>query len=200
MNTQTERVVEIPWLLSRVGTPENVLDIGAIDSSYIQDLRDVASEQVVGIDTRREALPKGVELVVASVGKLPKDWNNKFDLVTCVSVLDHIGLEAYGNEEKKGELEKACKEIARVCSDRFLFTVPFGIDHVTSHPGGGQRVFDRKALGILFPRNIWTWKASTYWKLNEAGDYIQASMIDVKDCTYAEYRAAAVVAMELVKK
>lgn len=198
-NGQTERIVEIPWLLSHIGDAKDILDIGSADARYLNDLQ-ANGARVACIDTRVFNAPPEVKIVVGDAGDMPEFESNSFDLITCVSVLDHVGLEAYGNHLDPLKLDRVIAEMHRVlkAKGRLLLTVPFGRDHVTTHPGGGQRVFDIKSLLDLFPAGKWNWLRVDYWKL-EGDDYNEAEHKDVEGSEYAQYRAGAVVGLELAK-
>jgi glycosyltransferase involved in cell wall biosynthesis len=199
-NGQTERVVEIPWLLSKLGTPKRILDIGSADAWYLPALVKTGA-QVTGIDTRLFDAPKGVTAIVGDASEYLADAPfDLVDLITCISVLDHIGLEAYGNAADENKLTQMVENMrfALVPGGRLLLTVPVGRDCLTTHPGGGQRVFSREALNDLFADGKWQWASASYWVLvNEA--YVLADWETVKDVEYATYRAGAVIGLELVR-
>lgn len=198
-NGKTERIVEIPWLVSHIGDASEILDIGSCDARYLNDLQGNGAK-VTSIDTRYYQAPEGVKVIVGDAAELPEGLSESFDLITCVSVLDHVGLEAYGNHLDPLKLDEVVSEMHRVLKPggRLLLTVPFGRDCVTTHPGGGQRVFDAKSLLELFDDKRWQWLGVTYWKL-ESDEYNEAEWNDVKDAEYATYRAGAVVGLELAK-
>lgn len=205
---KTERVVEVPWLISHIGEPRNVLDVGGVDSSYIRELISRASGKVTAIDTRHPDGISGlaIDFKICNAANMPHAWEQNFDLVTCVSVLDHIGLDAYGNRSEIGLLERAVSEIARVTTigGRLLMTVPFGRDCTTDHPGGGQRVFDRESLRELFAGQ-WEVISESYWRMiigdidryELPDDYLSCTLQEAIGAEYQTYRAGAVVAMEL---
>lgn len=196
-----ERVVEIPWLLSRLGKPARILDIGSAFASYLTAMLEVCGE-VVALDTHPFNTVDGVQVVLGDASDLPEDWSNHFDLVTCVSVLDHIGLEAYGNSANLQALQLSSCEMLRVLQPggRLLVTVPFGQDRVTIHPDGGQRVFGIEALHSLFPLNTWNWLGVWFWNLS-GDEYLPSNEESCKAVGYdSSYgRAESVVAIELEK-
>ncbi len=126
-----ERVVEIPWVLSRLRSGR-VLEVGYAfaEPAYVAAL--VASDrgELVGVDLVAADVP-GLEAVVADARELPFP-DASFDQVLLVSTLEHIGAdnEVYGVE---GELDEggrgaALRELRRVLrpSGRLLVTVPLG--------------------------------------------------------------------------
>jgi SAM-dependent methyltransferase len=201
---ETERVVEIPWLLSKLNHPNRILDIGSCDATYLPDLLTAGAAEVWALDVRPFQAPPGVRAVVCSAAEMPSHWTGYFDLLTCVSVIDHVGLDAYGQAEQPGLLEQVCAEMYRVLAPggRLLLTVPFGRDHTTTHPGGGQRVFGLPALQDLFPLTRWDDLSFSVWRLE--GDIYQRVPInrvwkDAAQAEYAGHRAGAVIALELEK-
>jgi SAM-dependent methyltransferase len=197
--TIDERSIEIPWLLARLGRPKHILDVGAAHARYLEAMLSTGSK-VIALDTHLFNAPPDVQVFVGNAAAMPDEWSDRFDLVTCISALDHIGLSAYGNPADPEALEKSAHEMWRVLrpGGQLLLTAPFGRDHVTSHPGGGQRVFGIDALRALFPANHWHWRGTWFWKL--IGDeYILADELACAACEYDGLRAQSVVAMTLEK-
>jgi hypothetical protein len=198
--SDTERQVEVPWMLEQV-VGGVVLDIGSMDSRYLDDLAERAGELWLA-DPRLTAgpLPQGIFVFTGRGDQLPAEWAGKFNTVVSVSTLDHIGLNAYGQTAVDGMLEDTVASIARVtrAGGKLIITVPFGRDHVTLHPGGDQRVFDRASLRRLFSPGQWQWQDVAFWKL-EQDKYISAAEEDVTGAEYAGWRAGAVVGLTLVR-
>lgn len=132
----TERVVEIPWVLSRWKGEKRVLDIGTAFGLplYMHELMKLGASQLHGVDVAPVKI-KGVIMTQADVRKMPfpDSW---FELVTCISTLEHIGLEdPFGTplaDKTPGDVA-ALKEMARVLAKggRILVTVPFGrLEHL----------------------------------------------------------------------
>jgi SAM-dependent methyltransferase len=125
-----ERVVEIPWVLARLGSGR-VLEVGYAfaEPAYLAALLRAAPGELVGVDLAERHV-EGVEGVVADVRALPFP-DASFDQVLLVSTLEHIGADntVYGIEEavEGGPLE-ALKELRRVLrtDGRLLVTVPAG--------------------------------------------------------------------------
>lgn len=193
----TERSVELPWLISRIGYPRRLLDIGSADAVYIGLLYELCRELAL-CDTREFTPTVPAMTYVGSAAQLPDVWAGQFDLVTCISTFDHIGLEAYGNGQDGDLLCETLNEIERVTvqGGRLLLTVPYGRDQITTHPGGGQRVFGKAALAGLFRGRPWEALSVLVWKLH--GNYYTPSTLDeCAQAEYAEWRAGACVAMEM---
>lgn len=201
--TNNERRVEIPWLLSRLGTPRRLLDVGHADADYAPELIAAGTEEVALQDVRHfrprhvERLPRHAALYVWPV-PWPSAWTGHFNLITCVSVLDHVGLDAYGQQEDALALPLLWAEIARCLAPggRVLLTVPVGRDLWTTHPGGGQRVFSQESLYLL----LTGWHLDvTLYRLSGDTYGPVGSWANVRDAEYAAWRAEAVACVEVTK-
>lgn len=133
----TERVVEIPWVLSRYRGERRVLDVGSSFALpfYLDELRRLRIEELHGVDLAPRTIP-GLRLARADVRRMPYA-DGYFDLILCVSTLEHIGFVnvVYGIEtplDPEGDLQ-ALREMKRALAPagRVLVTVPFGLagDH-----------------------------------------------------------------------
>ena len=148
-----ERVVEIPWVLSRLRTRGRVLDVGYAfaEAAYLAALLR-ADVDLVGVDLAERDV-EGLELVQADVRSLPF-VDRSFDQVLLVSTLEHVGADnsVYGIEGDRddGAREAALRELARVLTRNgsLLVTVPLG------EPGdhGWFRQDDERGWTSLFTR------------------------------------------------
>ena len=125
-----ERAIEIPWALSRLPA-ERVLDVGTANAepAYVAALIRAAPRELVGADLAAADVP-GLRTVVADVRRLPFP-DRSFDLVLCVSTLEHVGRDnrVYGVEaEVEGGIDAALTELRRVLDrgGRLVVTVPTG--------------------------------------------------------------------------
>jgi len=148
-----ERVVEIPWVLSRLRTRGRVLDVGYAfaEAAYLAALLR-ADVDLVGVDLAERDV-EGLELVQADVRSLPF-VDRSFDQVLLVSTLEHVGADnsVYGiaGDRDDGAREAALRELARVLTRNgsLLVTVPLG------EPGdhGWFRQDDERGWTSLFTR------------------------------------------------
>jgi len=149
-----ERVVEIPWVLSRLRTRGRVLEVGYAfaEAAYLAALLR-ADVELVGVDLAVREVA-GMETVQADVRALPFP-DRSFEQVLLVSTLEHVGADnsVYGIEgepEQDGTREAALRELARVVGHdgSLLVTVPLG------EPGdhGWFRQDDERGWTSLFAR------------------------------------------------
>lgn len=127
----SERVVEIPWVIRRLRSadrPLRVLDVGtafAPDAYKWLLLR--LSHTVEAVDLAHARIP-GIKSHIADARELPFA-SDSFDVATCISTLEHIGLDNdhYGIQSGgDGDVRALC-ELGRVAR-RVLVTVPAGCD------------------------------------------------------------------------
>jgi SAM-dependent methyltransferase len=152
-----ERVVEIPWVLSRLGHGD-VLDVGYAfaEAAWIAALLRAAPRRLVGVDLAGRDV-EGLKAVVADVRSLPLP-DRSFDQVLLVSTLEHVGADnaVYGldevvaAEDGAAARRQALGELRRVLrrDGRLLVTVPLG------EPGdhGWFRLDDLRGWSRLFAR------------------------------------------------
>ncbi len=129
-----ERVIEIPWVLARYDGETRVLDAGYAfaEAPYLAGLTALGATGLTGVDLVEAEVP-GLRSVVADLRELPFG-DGAFDLVLCVSTLEHVGRDntVYGlaAEHDDEGLAVALRELRRVLSrrGRLLVTVPCGED------------------------------------------------------------------------
>jgi SAM-dependent methyltransferase len=150
----SERVVEIPWVLSRYAGQRRVLDIGPAYALplYLRHLRKLRIPQLHGVDLTDKPV-KGLMMDRADVRQMPYA-DASFDLIFCISTLEHIGcdnarydIEALADPDGDA---RALAEMRRVLADdgRILITVPFG----RRQDYGWFRQYDRKRWDELLGR------------------------------------------------
>jgi SAM-dependent methyltransferase len=194
-----ERVVEIPWVLSRL-SGLRALEVGYAfaEAPYLAALLQSGFDELVGVDLAAADVP-GLTGVQADVRALPFA-DGAFDLVLCVSTLEHVGADnsAYGlDAEADGESRLAAlRELRRVLTPngRMLITVPCG------EPGdyGWFRQDDVRGWTRLFTRAGFFVEEQETYELTEAG-WRTAPELDTRDLRYGERgpAASAVLCAEL---
>lgn len=133
-----ERIVEYPWLISRLpkggGT---LLDAGsALNFAPLLNLPHLEKKVVHIVTLHPESncfWQKGISYAFADLRDLPFR-DNYYDQIVCISTLEHVGLntEIYTNEPieslQRGDYRVAAREIWRVLKPggRLYLTMPFG--------------------------------------------------------------------------
>jgi SAM-dependent methyltransferase len=126
------RMIEIPWVLARYGGEQRVLDAGYAfaEAPYLTALVRLGASELVGVDLAEREVP-GLRSVVGDLRALPFR-DGSFDLVLCVSTLEHVGADTsvYGYEGGPDDqgMARALLELRRVLTShgRLLITVPLG--------------------------------------------------------------------------
>jgi len=133
---ESERSVEIPWVLSRYRGEPRVLDVGyaSAEPRYLDALTALRVPLLVGIDLA--ASPRaGIRPIVADV-RAPALRPASFDLVLAISVIEHVGRDNtryIGERSDAADPEGDLVAIRALSSlltpgGRLLLTVPFGVE------------------------------------------------------------------------
>ena len=165
-----ERVVEIPWVLSRLRAAGRVLEVGYAfaETAYLGALLRSGVE-LVGVDLATRDV-EGMETVEADVRDLPFP-DRSFDQVLLVSTLEHIGADntvyGLGAEDHGDARVQALHELKRVlrANGGLLVTVPLG------EPGdhGWFRQEDEQGWTELFARADFFVEESEAYELVDDG-------------------------------
>jgi SAM-dependent methyltransferase len=165
-----ERVVEIPWVLSRLRGTGRVLEVGYAfaETAWLGALLRSGVE-LVGVDLARRDV-EGMDAVEADVRELPFE-DGTFDQVLLVSTLEHVGADnaVYGVDAERGSGARlaALRELRRVLrgDGRLLVTVPLG------EPGdhGWFRQEDERGWTTLFDSAGWFVEEIEAYELGDEG-------------------------------
>ena len=171
-----ERVVEIPWVLSRLRASGRVLEVGYAfaETAWLGALLRSGVE-LVGVDLATRDV-EGMETAEADVRELPFP-DRSFDQILLVSTLEHVGADntVYGIEAAAGvgARQEALQELRRVLrrEGSLLATVPLG------EPGdhGWFRQEDERGWTSLFARAGWFLEEVELYELGEEGWHASTS-------------------------
>jgi len=195
-----ERAIEIPWCLARYDGEKRVLDVGYAfaEPAYLAGLAALGARELVGVDLAEAEVP-GLRPVVADVRSLPFD-DGSFDLVLCVSTLEHVGRDTaiYAVDAPRADDgdEAALRELHRVLAPggRLLATVPTGVEEDL----GWQVQRPPREWIARFERSGWlVYEDELY--LHAADGWRTASLAEVESVAYggAGPGAGAILLAEL---
>ena len=130
--TLDERPIEIAWTLGRYRGERRVLDVGYAyaEPVWLGALLELGIPDLVGVDLVEREVPR-MRTVVADLRNLPFP-SRSFDLVFCVSTLEHVGADntRYGVDAERDPEGPglALRELRRVTArgGKILLTVPTG--------------------------------------------------------------------------
>lgn len=133
-----ERIVEYPWLLSRLEkAPGTVLDAGSALNFELLVNQPILEQKAMHVLTLHPESncfwKRGISYVFADLRDLPLR-DRYYDQVVCISTLEHVGLntEIYTSKRiehlLKGDYKLAARELWRVLKPggRLYLTMPFG--------------------------------------------------------------------------
>jgi SAM-dependent methyltransferase len=213
-----ERIIEYPWLFSRLPAGKaTLLDAGSVLNFEYLLRQPLLTEKKVHICTlapeERCFWDLGVDYLFEDLRKLPyrDEW---FDYIVCLSTIEHIGMDNslytdnQPREQKPGDFLGAVTELKRVLKPggTIYFSMPYG--KAISH--GWMQIFDEKMVEQLVQgfgpskhlREYFAYKPDG-WHRSNAVDCADARIFDIhhaKDYD-ADFAAAAraVCCIELKK-
>lgn len=157
-----ERLVELPFVFSQIemdGRGRRALEFGCTRSTLALQLASLGYD-VVGVDLRPYGLVHpNLSFFQGNVLDLDVGAENAFDLVTAVSVIEHVGLGAYGEEPAQRERERVISKLVDVLrpGGRLIVTLPVGRPSVDQfersfHPEEVFALFDEGRLDLIAER------------------------------------------------
>lgn len=189
-----ERIVEYPWLLSRipVGSGLLVLDGGsALNFPYLLDAPQLAEKRLVIQTLAPESTMAKRPNVSYVFGDLRETLyrDGIFDIVVSVSTLEHVGMDnakLYTQDDEHNQSQpddclRVVEEFRRVLKPggRFLMTVPYG----KAQDLGWLHQFDSQRLGHAIHAFGPSLKAATFYRYGPEG----WMLVDEDACAEAEY-------------
>jgi SAM-dependent methyltransferase len=188
-----DRAIEIPWLEKQLETIEYdwCLDVGAAGAWY-------KIPRCLGVDVRDE---EGVHFVMDAEDL--RELETQYDLITCISVIEHIGLRSpgYGTEFEPGKREKVFAAMYDVLSPdgTMLVTAPFG----KFETRGFLINFDASYWDAMIEEHVWASRIEEYFKWDKSEEkHFPSSREELKDVPFPPgrvYRSAGIVCARLVK-
>ena len=170
-----ERIIETPFVidaLAAIAKTSKILDLGCMESALPLFLAGLGFK-VTGFDFRQYPYRvPNFNFVQGSILNLPFE-KNSFDVATCVSTIEHIGIGFYSDPKEIISADiKGMSEIRRVLKPNgvLILTVPFGKAFINSQ----QRIYDQQGLDkllvgfsintIKFFKNTPVVKGNNYWE------------------------------------
>jgi SAM-dependent methyltransferase len=149
-----ERPIELAWTLGRYRGERRVVDVGYAfaEPAWVAAVLALGAAELTGVDLAERDVP-GMTTVQADVRRLPFS-SRSFDLVFCVSTLEHVGGDnsryELGAENDPDAPLAALRELRRVTARRgkIFVTVPCGstpADWFLRQPADAWRSWFRKA-------------------------------------------------------
>lgn len=171
-----ERIIEIPYViesLNGISKDKKILDLGCTESPvplFVSSL----GYNITGFDYRQYPYyHPNLHFVQGNILALPFP-DNCFDVVFCISTIEHIGIGYYEDPSLSEEADqKAIDQVYRIMKPGGLlvFSAPYGVSHVSE----SQRIYDAKALTNLLGKFV----------VNKI-QYYKSSKNDKSQCNYWE--------------
>jgi hypothetical protein len=180
-----ERVVEIPWALSRLPQSGRVLDVGSCDATYLVDIQNV-DRQLECLDPRDCEVATGGDVVFHRQSlfgnTLPR---RRYDAVLLLSVLEHLGLPTYGQKPFPYGDYRALGECGPLLRSggRLVATVPAGRPKLVSW----YRQYSPEMIDRLF--SGWSHDVSYWGFVDDA--YVEIPRHSVTKYDYRDLGAGA---------
>ncbi|MBU0647429.1 DUF268 domain-containing protein, partial [Patescibacteria group bacterium] len=128
-----DRYQEYPWMLKNIKiTSGKILDVGSTASNMLYDFLPKEVE-INSIDLNpKEITNKNIRFSIGDIRQTIYPENN-FDVITCISTLEHIGVAGrYNSDDDQNGDVKAMSEMKRILKPNgfLLITVPYGLRDV----------------------------------------------------------------------
>jgi SAM-dependent methyltransferase len=167
-----ERPIELAWTLGRYRGERRVLDVGYAfaEPAWLAAVLGLGATELTGVDLAERDV-QGMTTVRADLRTLPFDARS-FDLVFCVSTLEHVGGDnsryELGAEQDAEAPLAALHELRRVAArgGKILLTVPCGptpADWYLRQPADAWRAWFRKADLYVYDEEVYV-QADGEWR------------------------------------
>jgi SAM-dependent methyltransferase len=182
----SERLVEYPLFFSHfdLAPGGRVLEFGCVESLLTMQLASLGYK-VTGFDFRPYPFEhENFEFIQGDI----MEWQprEEFDAAVSISVVEHIGLSAYGDPQAERGDKVAVRKLFESLKPggRLYLTVPAGRP---PQEGGWYRVYDAEALRELVP-NIEVLRC--FWKPKRYGTWSECAPEQVSGLVYDNYFTA----------
>ncbi len=144
--------------MAGLSAPSRIADVGGASSLLPLELASLGHE--VHVFDLRPCPLKHPGLFTHQINLFDNKFeDNFFDAVTCISVIEHVGLPRYGGEARPDADFALMKEFRRLIrtKGRIIISAPYGKGHDPTTDGAplGYRIYDRKRLEkLLVPFKI----------------------------------------------
>ncbi len=196
---RTSKTVEYEFVMKNISSKgRRILDVGSTGSLLPLKLAK-QGHNVYSIDSREyhERHPN-LTFVKGDILKkvFPDDF---FDLVVCVSTIEHIGVGAYGDPQCEDGDRLAVKEFGRILKQggTLLLTAPFSGEYrVLPWMSSYERVYDYDRLQSLFEG--WAIQMEKYYIPKKAKNWVKASRKEAER-SYKAYSRSNLVCLMFKK-
>ena len=187
-----ERVVEYPWILSRLGNKGvSLLDAGsALNHAYLLDLDIIRCRKVVICTLAPEAVHRRNNISYVYDDLRNTMFRNEyFDDIVCISTLEHVGMDNTLHyiqdirfKEQAGEdYRLVVREFARILKPggKLYISVPVGVNDSL----GWMQMFDSRMIARMVDSFEGTVEDSAHFKYSAEG-WQFATAAECADCRY----------------
>jgi O-antigen chain-terminating methyltransferase len=198
---KTERVIEIPWALSKFNGGRRVLEVGCSFASenpdYIEGLLSLNIPELHGIDVSSVDAPQFIKKT-ADIRESGYE-SDYFDFILCISTIEHVGKDnakhykpiAELSQDRPGSLPpdaQALVEMFRILKKggKLILTVPFGkfVDY------GWFTHYDSQSISALFKSIPSARISAEYFRYMEDG-WMPCPAAELAETSYGDNGAPA---------
>jgi SAM-dependent methyltransferase len=187
----SERIIEYKFLANNLPSPNTqmtILDVGTDESQLIKKLQDYGTTkwQIYGIDIsdiKEKSLSKHL---IRMDGRVMAFRQGIFDLVICISTIEHIGIPSMAYNIKETDIDgdsKLMREMNRVLkhNGRLILTLPYGNRFRNTE----HRIYNRLFLDNLIrdfsviKRNFYLFNKGRWKRLKDEQTVDKSNIIEI---------------------